>query len=284
MKLKNLLMKIKNKALLHYNISSLEQFKAGIEAVKDTKIPIIFGFSEGEINYLGIKLIKKLNQIVKEENLRVFFNGDHIKNFNLAKKLIEIGFDCILYDNSELDFKENILRTKKLIGYKNKIKKEILVEGELGFIGGDSDVKIFEIKNKYFTDPIKAKEYLQKTGIDLLAISIGNIHGMPSKIRLNKKILKKPKLDFERLKEIKNNVNIPLVLHGGSGINNKDLLKAIDFGIKVIHINTEFRKIWKNEIKKKINYSNIPYKILTNVVEKLKRKIVYYQKLFWKIK
>jgi fructose-bisphosphate aldolase class II len=282
MNLKNVLKN--NKALLHYNISTFEQFKAGIEAVKETKIPIIFGFSEGEINYLGLDFIKNLKRFIQEEKLPVFFNGDHIKDFNLAKKLIDIGFDAVLFDNSELDFEENILRTKKIVEYKDKKNKKILIEGEIGYIGGSSDVKIYELKDEYFTKVEEAIGFVKKTKIDLLAISIGNIHGIPLKIKYKGKIYKKPVLNFEKIKEIKKAVNIPLVLHGGSGLKENDYKKAIESGISIIHINTEFRKIWKKELKKSLKKETIvPYKILDVVVEKIKEDVVYYQKLFYKV-
>jgi len=279
MNLKNVLKK--KKALLHYNISTFEQFKAGIEAVKETRIPIIFGFSEGEISYLGLDVIKNLKRYIQEEKLPIFFNGDHIKDFNLAKKLIDMGFDAVLFDNSELDFEENILRTKKIVEYKNKRNKKILIEGEIGYIGGGSDVKTYELKDEYITKVEDAIEFVKRTKVDLLAISVGNIHGIPEKIKYKGKIYKKPILNFERIKEIKNAINVPLVLHGGSGLNESDYKKAIENGISIIHINTEFRKIWKKELEKNLKKETIvPYKILNEVVEKIREAVIYYQKLF----
>ncbi|MGC8981603.1 MAG: class II fructose-bisphosphate aldolase [Minisyncoccia bacterium] len=274
---------LKNKkALLHYNISTFEQLKAGIEAVKESNIPIIFGFSEGEIDYIGIEIIKKFLNFIREKKLPIFFNGDHIKDFNLVKRLVDLDFDSVLFDNSGLDFKENILRTKKIVEYKDKKNRDILIEGELGYIGGGSDVKIFELKDEYLTDKERAREFVKKTGVDLLAISVGNIHGIPKIIKYKGRIYKRAILDFKRIKEIKENIEIPLVLHGGSGLRKNDYKRAIENGISIIHINTEFRRIWKKELERNLKRDTVvPYKILKNVIEKIKKDIIEYQRLFW---
>lgn len=273
----------KGRALLHYNVSTFEQFKAGIEAIKETKIPLIIGVSEGERNYLGINYIEDLIDEAKEQGISVFLNADHCKTTTSAKEAIDYKFDFVLFDGSELNFKDNILRTKKVVEYRNKKSKNTLVEGEIGYLVGHSDVeKTIELKEEYFTNPDIAQEFVNKAKVDLLAISVGNVHGVPKRIKFKDRELKKAKLDFQRIKEIKEKVKIPLVLHGGSGLTKKDYLKAINNGISIIHINTEFRKIWKRELEKNIKKETfVPYKILDKIVEKLKRKIIYYQKLFW---
>lgn len=275
----------KKRALLHYNVATFEQFKAGIEAIKITKIPLIIGVSEGERNYFGINYIEDLIDEAKEKGINVFLNADHCKSLKSAKEAIDYKFDFVLFDGSELDFNENILRTKKIIEYRNKKNKETLIEGETGYIIGHSDIKeTIELKEEYLTSPELALEFVEKTKVDLLAISVGNIHGIPEKIRFKGKNLKKPKLDFERIKKIKEVVKIPLVLHGGSGLSKNDFLKAIENGISIIHINTEFRKIWKKELERNLKKETvIPYKILDKVVEKLTKRIIYYQKLFYKV-
>jgi len=287
MELKEVLENIKNrkKALLHYNVSTYEQFKAGIEAIKETKIPLIIGVSEGERNYLGINYIEDLIDEAKEQGINVFLNADHCKSFKSAKEAIDYKFDSVLFDGSELEFVKNILRTKQVVNYRDKVNKTTLIEGEIGYLIGHSDIEsIAELKEEYFTDPDLAEEFVYKTKIDLLAISVGNIHGIPEKIRFKEKIYKKPKLDFERIKIIKEKVKVPLVLHGGSGLSKKDFILAIKNGISIIHINTEFRILWKKELLRNLkSKTNVPYKILDKVIEKLKKRIIYYQRLFWKI-
>ncbi len=286
MKLRELLENVINKkrGLLHYNVATYEQFKAGIEAVKETKIPLIIGVSEGERNYLGINYIEDLVDEAKEQGINVFLNADHCKSFKTAKEAIDYKFDSVLFDGSELNFKENILRTKKVVNYRDKINKETLIEGEIGYLAGHSDKEIVELKEEYFTDPDLAEEFVNKTKVDLLAISVGNIHGIPEKIKLKGREYKKPRIDYGRIQKIKYRVKIPLVLHGGSGLNKKDFILAIKNGVSIIHINTEFRIIWKKELIKNLNKkTNVPYKILNKVVEKIKKKIIYYQRLFWNL-
>ncbi len=273
----------KGRALLHYNVSTFEQFKAGIEAVKETKIPLIIGVSEGERNYFGINYIEDLIDEAKEQGIKVFLNADHCKSINSAKEAIDYKFDFVLFDGSELNLQENILRTKKVVEYRNKKNKNTLIEGEIGYLTGHSDIEgIIELKEEYFTDPEIAEEFVKKTKVDLLAISVGNVHGIPKGVKIKGKLVEKPKLDFKRIKEIKEKVKVPLVLHGGSGLNKKDYLKAIENGISIIHINTEFRNIWKKELEKSLKKESIvPYKILNPVVKKITKKIIFYQKLFW---
>lgn len=273
----------KGRALLHYNVSTFEQFKAGIEAVKATKIPLIIGVSEGERNYFGINYIEDLIDEAKEQGIKVFLNADHCKSINSAKEAIDYKFDFVLFDGSELNLQENILRTKKVVEYRNKKNKNTLIEGEIGYLTGHSDIEgIIELKEEYFTDPEIAEEFVKKTKVDLLAISVGNVHGIPKGVKIKGKLVEKPKLDFKRIKEIKEKVKVPLVLHGGSGLNKKDYLKAIENGISIIHINTEFRNIWKKELEKSLKKESVvPYKILNPVVKKITKKIIFYQKLFW---
>lgn len=274
----------KKVAILHYNVATFEQFKAGVEAVKITKIPLIIGLSEGERKYLGINCVKNLINEAKEGGINIFLNADHCKNLESAKESIDYKFDFVLFDGSQLDINKNILRTKEIVEYRDKSDKKILIEGEIGYILGHSDIKeIIEIKENYFTSPELAVEFVDKTDVDLLAISVGNIHGIPEKIRFKGKILKKPILDFERIKKIKEAVKIPLVLHGGSGLTKKDYLKVIESGVSIIHINTKFRKIWKKELEKNLSKKTVvPYNILDPVVKKLMKTIIFYQKLFWK--
>ena len=275
----------KGRAVLHYNVATFEQFKAGIESVKETKIPLIIGVSEGERNYFGINYIEDLVDEAKEKGINIFLNADHCKSSASAKEAIDYKFDFVLFDGSTLDFQENILRTKNLIKYRNKISKKTLIEGEIGYLVGYSDVEgTLELKEEYFTNPDMAEEFVNKTKVDLLAISVGNIHGIPEKIKFKGRELKKPKLDFKRIKEIKERVKIPLVLHGGSGLTKKDFLKAIESGISIIHINTEFRIIWKKELLKNLKLkTNVPYRILDKIVMALKKKIISYQKTFWNV-
>jgi len=280
MSLKEILFSLKeNQAILHYNISSLEQFKAGIEAVKETKIPLIFGVSEGERNYLNYKLVKRwLDFYREEEGLEdlIFLNADHTKRKEEALKCLEENYDEVLIDGSELSLEDNIKITKEIVKFRNDHQKETLIEGEVGFLPGRSEIqKELEIKNENFTDPEEALKFVEETKVDLLAISIGNVHGL---------LPYTPKLDFERAKKIKELVKIPLVLHGASGLGIQNIKRCIEIGFKIVHINTEFRKIWKENLINSLQADTVtPYKIYPPVIEALKKEIINYQRIFWEI-
>ena len=254
-------------ALLHYNVATFEQIKAGILAVKETKIPLIFGISEGEKNYLGEELVKEIIDFYKKDS-PIFLNADHSQNFETAKRAIDLNYDAVLFDGNKYSFEENIKITKELINY--RAGKNVLIEGEVGYLPGKSEIqKEVKVKEEYLTDPEKALEFVEKTKVDFLAVSIGNLHGITEK---------EPVLDFDRGKKIFELVKIPLVLHGGSGISLENLKRAITVGFKIIHFNTEFRKIWKEKLKEELKEETVvPYKILEPVIDEIKKKIIYYQ-------
>jgi fructose-bisphosphate aldolase class II len=301
MNLKELIYSLKkDQAILHYNVSSLEQIKAGILAVKETKKPLIFGVSEGERSYLNPELVKKIIDFYKEEeNLQdlIFLNADHSKSLESAKKAIDLNYDSVLIDLSELDLEENIRQTKELVQYadlrgSNADKRglnlsddiridpfkypyrSVLIEGEVGKIEGKSEIqKEVEIKKENLTKVESALRFVEETKVDLLAVSIGNVHGI---------LEKEPELDFERGREIAKVVKIPLVLHGASGLSIEKIKKCISIGFKIIHINTEFRKIWKEKLQQELEKETVvPYKIYEPVIEEIKKKIIYYQEEFF---
>ncbi|GIW67517.1 MAG: fructose-1,6-bisphosphate aldolase, class II [Candidatus Parcubacteria bacterium] len=271
MHLKELIYSLKTgEAILHYNVATLEQIKAGILAVQETKIPLIFGVSEGERNYLSPALVKEIIDFYKKD-LPIFLNADHSKSFETAKQAIDLNYDAVLFDGSELTLDENIKITKELINYRGD--KNILIEGEIGKIEGKSEIqKEVEVKKENLTKVEEAIKFVEETKVDLLAVSIGNIHGITEK---------EPELDFERGREIAQAVKIPLVLHGASGLSLEKIKKCIEIGFKIIHLNTEFRKIWKEKLIEELGKETVtPYKILEPVVEEIKKKIVYYQVRF----
>jgi ketose-bisphosphate aldolase len=279
MKLKEIIYGLnKNQAILHYNVSTLEQIKAGILAVKETKIPIIFGVSEGERKYLNPKLVKKIIDFYREEeNLNdfIFLNADHSKTFESSKLALFLNYDEVLVDGSELSLEENIKIVKEIVSLRDENNFNVLIEGEVGFIGGKSEVQKegVEIKEEDLTNPDEALRFVEETKVDLLAVSIGNIHGI---------LPYEPKLDFERGEKIAKLVKIPLVLHGASGISIENIKKCILIGFKIIHINTEFRKIWKEKLIERLNEDTVtPYKIYEPLVEELKKQIVKYQEEFF---
>ena len=265
----------KKVAIGHFNISNLEAFHGiYLAAQKLSKeigenMPIIIGLSEGEEKFVGREeayaLVSKIRQ---NDNYPIFLNADHHYSFESVKDVLDTGFDSAIIDLVKLPIEENITITKKCVTYAQEIiekrNKDILIEGELGFIGKSS--KLLEsipegVSQATMTKPEDAKYFVEQTGINLLAPSVGNIHGMVKGGN--------PKLDIERIKAIREACGVPLVLHGGSGISDEDFENAIKAGIAIIHINTEIRVAYKEALKKSLqeNPSEIaPYRYLKPTV------------------
>lgn len=263
----------KKVAIGHFNISNSEGFWAVINAAKKLNLPIIIGVSEGERDFIGIKQVKALVDTVKAEGFPIFLNADHTYSVERMKEVIDAGFDAAIIDGAEKTFEENLKMTKESVDYKNSVNPEILIEAELGFIGKSSKLleelpEGMEISDETMTKPEEAKEFTEKTGINLFAPAVGNIHGM---VRGGN-----PKLDMDRIKAVREAAGVPLVLHGGSGITDEEFKAAIAAGISIIHINTELRLAYKQGLQKSLveNPDEIaPYKYLKPAREAMQQQV-----------
>ncbi len=251
-------------AIGHFNISNLEGLKAIVQASQNLKAPVMIGTSEGEANFVGYNCAAALIDVFrKETGSPIFLNSDHHKTYESAVRACDAGYDSIHIDASSLSYAENIELTKKVVNYVKSKNKDISVEGELGAVKGSSEVsaqKIVLTKDDY-TKPDQAKEFVALTGVDRLAIAIGNIHGIN---------LEEPDLDLELLSEIKKAVpDVFLVLHAASGIPNSTISKAIELGIVNIHINTELRNAYTLNLRQFLvdNLNEVaPYKFEASAV------------------
>jgi len=214
----------------------------------------------------------------KETGLPIVLHLDHGKSFEIVKEAIEAGYDSVHFDGSELDFEENIEITKKVVDFaKEKGIKNI--EGELGYLRGKSSIQEeVEIKPEDLTDSKQALEFIEKTGIDSLAVSVGNIHGIF-------KSSKNPHLFLDRLEEINNAVGdkVGLVLHGGSGTPEDDVKKAIELGVVKVNVNTELRLAYSKTLREFIQNNpdqTTPYKIMPSVVDAVQKVVEDKIKLF----
>jgi fructose-bisphosphate aldolase, class II len=255
-------------AIGHFNVSDSEGLKAVVEAATELKVPVIIGVSEGERSFLGVAEIKALAQVEKEKGLPVFLNADHTYSVEASYEAIDNNFDSVIIDGAEKPFVENVMMTKQVMQYAREKNPEILVEGELGFIGTGStlhDEIPDGVSAATQTTPEDAVTFVQETRVDLFAPSVGNIHGL---IRSGE-----PKLNIERIKEIAEAVSVPLVLHGASGNTDEDIKAAIAAGIRIVHINTELRLAYKEGIKKSIMSTDevAPYKFMAEGVEEMKK-------------
>ena len=265
------------RAVGHFNISNAEMLRGVFNAAKNLNVPVIIGVSEGERQFIGIKQVVALVKSFREEyEYPIFLNADHTYSVEKVKEAIDAGFDMAIYDGAKLSLDENIKNTKECVDYAKEIFKnegrEILIEGELGYIGQSSKIldaipEGVKVEGDGLTHPEVAKEFVEKTGVDLLAPAVGNIHGM---LRVGHD----PRLDIERIKNINNACKIPLVLHGGSGTVNEDFTLAIKAGMSIIHISTELRVAFKKSLTLFLqeNVDEIaPYKYLKDAISAVEK-------------
>ncbi len=231
------------KAIGHFNISNIEMLWGIFYAAKELDLPVIIGVSEGERQFIGVKQCVALVKSIREEyNYPIYLNADHTYSVEKVKEAIDAGFDSVIYDGAKLSFEENIKNTKECVEY---AQGRVLVEGELGYIGQSSKVldalpEGVDLKAG-LTTPEMAKEFVEKTGVDLFAPAVGNIHGMM-------RVGHDPRLEIDLIKNIREVCGVPLVLHGGSGTVDEDFVHAIYAGISVIHISTELRVAFRKAL------------------------------------
>lgn len=255
-------------AVGHFNISNIEALHGIFDAARKLNLPVIIGVSEGERDFIGIKEAVALVRTLREEyNYPIFLNADHTYSFERVKEVADAGFDAVIYDGAKLPVEENIKIMKQCVEYAKGKNPDILVEGELGYIGQSSKLldEIPEGVNtsESFTKPEDAANYVKETGIDLFSPAVGNLHGML-------KNMPNPRLDIERVKAVRAAAGVPLVLHGGSGIMDEDFVAAIKAGISTVHINTEIRVAYRDALKLSLQENPdevAPYKFLKPAVQ-----------------
>lgn len=234
-------------AVGHFNISDSTQFNAIVDAASKLALPVIIGVSEGEKNFIGMHNAVALARAAREQGREVYLNLDHGHSVEDCKEAVDAGFDSVMFDGSKLSLEENLSKTREVVEYarQHRGSTSVLVEGELGYIGSSSKMldAVPEDVEDVMTTKEQAKGFVEATGIDLLAPSVGNLHGM-LKGRAN------PAIDIARIVEIAQVVpNTVLVLHGGSGLSDEDFTQAIASGINAVHINTEIRRAYRKGIE-----------------------------------
>ena len=269
-------------AVGHFNISDLVLLKAVFASAQEMKVPVIVGASEGERAFLGVSQIAALVRSLREEqNAPIFLNADHTHSLDSAIAAAKAGFDSIVYDLSALPFDENVKQTREAVVALKSINPAIVVEGEIGNIGTGSEIHdSVPDYSKNLTTPEEAKQFVESTGVDILAPAVGNTHGMVQSMVQGD--LRK-RLDLKRIAEIKRASKSLLTLHGGSGTEDHDLQEAIAAGINIIHINTELRVAWRRGLEDafaKKPREVVPYKLLPIAEEAVKQVVSARLRLF----
>ena len=217
-------------AIGSFNVYNVESIQAVVQAALAAKQPVIISFGEAYTSHAPIEVIAEIVKIYCiKSDMPFCLHLDHSKELATIMKAIRAGFTSIMYDGSALPLNENIERSRKVVELAHLVG--VSVEGELGYMNNEDGTSPDGLcLAEGYTTVVAAKEYTEQSGVDALAIAIGNAHGIYKGI---------PTLDFLRLEEIKRNIKVPIVLHGSSGIPATSLRKAIALGVRKININTE---------------------------------------------
>jgi fructose-bisphosphate aldolase, class II len=269
-------------AVGHFNISDWTLLKAVCAAAQELEVPVIVGASEGERAFLGVAQIAALVRSLREEqSIPIFLNADHTHSLESAMAAAKAGFDSIVYDLSALPFAENVKQTRQAVEALKSVNPAILVEGEIGNIGTGSEIhESAPDHSKDLTTPEEAKQFVESTGVDILAPAVGNTHGM---LQTMVQGSVRKRLDLARIREIKRATGSLLTLHGGSGTEDHDLEEAIAAGINIIHINTELRVAWRRGLEEAFEKNPrevVPYKLLPIAEESVKQVVLARLRLF----
>lgn len=229
-------------AIGQFNINNLEWTQAILEAARRENSPVILGVSEGAAKYMGgfQVVVGMVNGLLEELDIKqpVALHLDHGSSVDVAKKAIDAGFTSVMLDLSKEDIDTNIAGVKEVVDYAHP--RGASVEAEVGSVGGEEDGVVGGV---IYADPDECKRMTEETGIDALAAALGSVHGVYQG---------EPKLGFDEMKEISELTGTPLVLHGGSGIPEHQIKKAIELGHTKINVNTELQQVWAKKTRQVI--------------------------------
>lgn len=269
----NMLMKAKNGkyAVPQFNINNLEWTRYILETCEEMKSPVILGVSEGAAKYMGgyytvVSLVKGLVHDLKI-TVPVAIHLDHGSSVDSCKSAIDVGFTSVMIDASKYSLEENINITSEVVEYAHS--RNVSVEAEIGHIGGVEDGVSADIMYARLED---CMALVDATSLDVLAPALGSVHGIYKG---------EPKLDFDRMLEISLKCDLPLVLHGGSGIPDDKIKKAVECGVTKLNINTDLQLVWTYDVRKFLNENADVYdprKVIKSgegaIKDKIREKIV----------
>lgn len=222
-----------------FNANNLEIVQGIVEAAQDMEAPVILQASQGAIKYAGLDyIVAMVRAAAGQATVPVALHLDHGTSFEQAVSCIRAGFSSVMYDGSKHPFAQNVANTKEVVRVARAAG--VSVEGELGKIGGTEDDITVDQAEALMTVPEEARDFVAESGVDALAIAIGTAHGSYKG---------EPRLDFARLEKIRSLVEVPLVLHGASGVPDAAITKCIQLGICKINIDTDLRQAFTAAVK-----------------------------------
>ncbi len=264
-------------AVGHFNISELATLKAIFAAARELNVPVLIGVSEGEREFVGVRQATALVRSLREQyDFPIFLNADHTHSLDKVKEAAEAGFDEILFDGSALPMEENIRQTTEAVKIVRSINADIVVEGEIGYIGSSSEIVAARpAESLKLSTPEEAVAFVRATGVDVLAPAVGNMHGLLAKMVTGEE---HKRLDIARIAEIKKAIAAAegrfMTLHGGSGTADEDFKAAVAAGMTIIHVSSELRLAWRRGVGEglaKDPNEIAPYKIMSPAVEGIKK-------------
>ena len=220
-----------------FNVENMEFVQAVIEAAEEMKSPVILATSIKTLKYATPEtFIAMMNAVAQNASVPVALHLDHAEKHEDVLKALKAGYKSIMFDGSKLDYADNLRQTEEI----TKICKSYgaSVEGELGPVGGKPGDAV--TGEDMYTKAADAVDYVKITDVDSLAVAIGTAHGVYKET---------PKLDYERLQQIRRKLDVPLVLHGASGLTEEQTRECIEKGICKVNISTELRTAWTNELR-----------------------------------
>ena len=254
-----------------FNAVNMEMARAVIETAEELNAPVMVGTAEVLLPAMSLENVATyLIPMAKKAKVPVCVHYDHGLSFEKCMEALKLGFTSVMYDCSTLDYEDNVAKVAEMVKICHGMG--VTVEGELGHVGDNEGLGKLDNPSDYYTDPDVAEDYCKRTGVDSLAVAVGNAHGdykFP------------PKLDFERIQSIADKTKLPLVLHGGSGLSDSDFQIAVQKGICKVNIFTDIDKAGKAGIEQglqagvKTMMNLIPYEI-----DAMKKVVAEKMKLF----
>lgn len=252
-----------------FNIGSLEILRAVMEVAEETNSPVILEIHPLEIEYLTDPFVLTVKEYAHKSKVPVVIHMDHGSNIYDVMRSIKNGYTSVMIDASNLPYEENVALTKQVVELAHKVN--VSVEAEIGTIGA-MNYETECVDNVLYTDPEQAKDFVKRTGIDCLAVAIGTAHGLYPKNFT-------PKLNLELLKILNKEVNIPLVLHGGSGNPDEEVTASVSLGVSKVNISSDVKSVFFKKCHELLNENPNQYEpcdLFPKCIDEAK-KVIYHK-------